>query len=477
MSREAGVRRARLLALVVSIALVAAACGSSVGGGEWPSLIGELHNSRYQADSKVTSKNVAHLHLSWMVHTNASVTSTPVVVGGNVYFADWGGYAWSVKASNGHTNWRVDLRNAVSSTVLVANHKVYVALSPYNTAVYPPNLGNRLVALDQSTGRTLWTTPLPSTGRGVWASPILVNGLVIVGTAVAIGQSEADPKAGGSIFAVHADSGKVVVVQEPGRHGRWWWSMGVDRLRQDARLDLLRHIERERRLGNRSLRLLDRVNGPVEWSREVAVPGLPSKKTGDDYDFGSTPNVFEFRESATKYETVVGVGSKDGNYYIVSAVDGRLFEKIGLNIPQGGGSSGLAGVLPGPHGTATRIFVPTFHYDFDNANPQACCGGLAAVEPALELHRWTVKAHANVLGSVSVAPGVAMFGDQQGWLYAVADNNGAVLFTKHLGASIESGPTLAEGHVFVATAEGDPSYPPVHHPMLPSSLGVYAFVP
>jgi outer membrane protein assembly factor BamB len=464
------------MALVISVLVTA--CGSDgAKKGEWRSLNMDDRNSRYQEDSRITGKNIGRLKQHWMLRTENDVTSTPVVADDHVYLADWGGVVYSVDAKTGQVNWKARLENPISSTPAVADGRVYVALSPYDTRKYPPDTGNRMVALSQEDGRVLWQATMPSSARGVWSSPIYFDGLLFVGVAAAIGQNENDPTVGGAVYAVNAKTGRVAWSRQLNGTkggGGLWGSVAVDADRHAVIFGTANPFGEAGTRGYAySIVSVDARTGKENW----VYPGNYNiQLVGQDLDFGSAPNLFKLRVGngkSAKDVPAVGLGSKDGWYYIIDRTNGHLIKPIPAK--QAGGILGIGGYLPGDDDRAISIFLPTYKTDYDLANPDVCCGGIVALDPRAGVPRWQVDAKANVLGSVALTKGAVVFGDLKGNLYAVAPGNGRILFQQNLGASIESTPTFAHDQLFVTTSRGNPAFPPKTHPIPRTAVGLYAF--
>ena len=184
--------------------------------------------------------------------------------------------------------------------------------------------------------------------------------------------------------------------------------------------------------------------------------------SGGDYDFGSTPNLFS---DHTGKRLEVGLGNKNGYYYIVNARTGSLIRKV--LVKQDGGVIGLGAVIPGPDG-GSEVIVPTFHNgDYPN---EPCCGGLTALDPRNGEIYWTSTALGSVGGSVAAVPGAVLFGDDGGNLFAVATTDGTQLFHTQLPSPIGAGISVAEGHVFVPTGLPFDSNDK-------GAYGVYSFAP
>jgi outer membrane protein assembly factor BamB len=204
-----------LLLLVLAFGVLSfVAAAQPVKGGDWTSLTLNSNDTRYQMNSTVNATNVNQLVPAWNLTTQNSVTSTPLVQDGNVYFADWGGYVYSANIVNGSINWKDNLGAGISSTPLVYNGVVYIALGPSGTADVGASIGNlkgenstAVFALNQSTGNVLWINNLNRTTRmdAIWASPIVYKNLLYIGVASQGDESERAWK--GAIYGIYANNG------------------------------------------------------------------------------------------------------------------------------------------------------------------------------------------------------------------------------------------------------------------------------
>jgi polyvinyl alcohol dehydrogenase (cytochrome) len=65
-----------------------------------------LNNSRSQPNEQIiTAANVNSLAGKWVFSTVADVSATPSVAGGAIYFPDWVGTLYAVKAVDGSILW------------------------------------------------------------------------------------------------------------------------------------------------------------------------------------------------------------------------------------------------------------------------------------------------------------------------------------------------------------------------------------
>ena len=422
---------------------------TSSSGSDWSSFTLDSVNSRYQSNSSITSSNVGQITQKWVIPTQGSVTSTPLVLGGNVYFADWGGNVYSAVAATGHINWKVNLGStSISSTLALSNGMVYVG----------DGLGQtNLFALSQTDGHVIWETHLVSTMNAVWASPIVINGLVYIG--VASNGTETISSWKGEIYAVNATTGSVVWTfnTSPGSAGGAgvWGSVVYDPQLNSIYFGTSNSYGGSTNaLYSYSILSLNAKTGLLNWYYQTYT----SLGTGGDLDFGSTANLFSISVNGVIH-SAVGLGSKDGYYYIVDRVSGTLLEKV--LIGTGGSDGGIVGVAGfinlGPNNP--EVFIPSH-----NEQVGGEYGVLKALTPSNGTVRWQFNTPVTLLGSVAIIPGAVLFGDTDGNLYAVSTGSGHQLFHATVPGSIEGGISVAEGLVFVPMSFGSGN-----------SGGLYAF--
>ncbi len=288
-----------LLVIAPAIMIGSLPAGAQPLGGEWPSLTMDAQNSRYQSQSTITSANVAQIREQWVIRTPAPVTSTPVVMDGNAYFADWGGNLYSAQVATGSLNWVVNLGYPISSTPTLANGLVYVGLSPDETRTHSQTSYREfVVAISPADGHTVWETTLDGTMHGLWASPTVSGDTLYVGLAVGAGQpDETDPSDLGQMYALNAMNGTPVWSQTlAGTAGGAgvWGSVVVDPELNAVFFATGNSYARTGTVGDAySIMSLNASTGALRWRFRV----YPSRKSGGDNDFGSTPNLFSLTDS------------------------------------------------------------------------------------------------------------------------------------------------------------------------------------
>jgi outer membrane protein assembly factor BamB len=202
----------------------------------------DLANTRSQPEpSGLGPAAVSGLTPTWVFSTTSQgdetgFNSTPVVYGGCVFIASFGGNAYALNASSGKIVWqrKLEAPNPGSGGVDVGAAAIYgrevIYLVDEFTAPYA-------IALNRSTGAVIWKSapfapPLTSSaaqaGSYTNSSPIVANGFILAGWS----PPEGDPTATGGFALINAKTGEVVrmtptipqAAQEEGYAGGGLWS-------------------------------------------------------------------------------------------------------------------------------------------------------------------------------------------------------------------------------------------------------------
>jgi polyvinyl alcohol dehydrogenase (cytochrome) len=441
-------------------------------GGEWTSFTLDNNDSRYQADSPITSSNVASLKEAWFFPANYSVTSNPVVQDGQVYFSDWGGNVYDLNVNTGSEVWKTNVGIAISSSPALANGLVYVAGSPL--------LPSRVIALNQSTGAVVWNTTLRTTPGGIYSSPIVYNGNVYIGISNCHsklpGCNEQTKSLVGEVDALNAENGNLVwrfVTGNSSTDGGWgagvWGSIVVDPSLNSIYFGTGNPFQSTSSSCNTcslyaySILSLDATTGHLNWYYQVFKNWASAPFTDDD--FGSTPNLFSIVKNGVTYQAV-GLIIKSGSYYILDRTSGKSLYNVTVQ-----------------DSIVQNIGVGGFIYPSGNVNPEiflpVASGSVQAFEPSngLSSPLWISNKTSGIMDGSEVAliPGAVLVGDGAGTLYAFSMSNGATLYDQKLpnlpsGYGIYSGITVAEGFVLV----GDFQYT-MKESSNSNSGGLYAF--
>jgi outer membrane protein assembly factor BamB len=104
----------------------------------------------------------------WRFKTGGEVSSTPVEVGGVIYFGSDDHLVYAIDAITGKEKWRLRTGSCVQSSPAVSNGVVYIGSLDYN-----------LYAIDAVTGMEKWRF---KTGGGIHSSPAVFDGIVYIGS-------------------------------------------------------------------------------------------------------------------------------------------------------------------------------------------------------------------------------------------------------------------------------------------------------
>ena len=201
-------RRLAAHAMLAAWASVYAATASG-HGGEWPGHGGDTKEQRFSPLDQINDGNISQLGLAWSLDLpgEASLSATPLEIGGVLYFSGSTGTVYAVEALSGKQLWKYqpDLNRfnprqgrmffATNRGVAYWQGKVYVALKD-----------GRMVALRATNGKVLWVTQFllkdyPSSSTG---APRAFKGKIIIGS------SGAEQGARGYVTTLDGTTGRIL---------------------------------------------------------------------------------------------------------------------------------------------------------------------------------------------------------------------------------------------------------------------------
>jgi quinoprotein glucose dehydrogenase len=218
--------------------------GDSISRGEWPNYGNDAGGTRYSPLTQIDRENVARLRVAWTYRTGETVgtpgpwghyafEATPLMVDGTLFFSTPYNRVIALDAETGKERWAWDARIDHTRRVALATSRgvsTWVDVEartdrPCRRRIFLGTIDARLVALDAVTG-----APCASFGRSgqvdltegitiiddrccyqVTSPPAVVNGLVVVGSA--IGDNRGADLERGVVRAYDARSGAL----------RWSW--------------------------------------------------------------------------------------------------------------------------------------------------------------------------------------------------------------------------------------------------------------
>lgn len=301
---------------LVAAMFATASLTPTVSDDEWPSYGRDFTNQRYSPLTQVNTANVATLTLAWKHDTKPAPVppvdglfkqeSSPIIVGGVLYYTFPGPQVFAVDAATGKELWRFNTTGNSTLKLCCGPNNRGVAVS--NGRVFVATLDARVIALDAKTGQMAWQTRAADGGRGYsfTMAPLVADGKVIVG--VAGGEFEIR----GFVDAYDEKTGKRVwrfwTVPSP-EEGGWWGPFSRTTPEGDT---LPRDIKRERADSAKYPNAWERGGAPVwttpTYDEKLGLIFFGTGNPGADYDDHERPGDNLYSNS------VVAVDIKTGKH-------------------------------------------------------------------------------------------------------------------------------------------------------------------
>lgn len=320
--------------------------------GEWLVHGRTWSDDRFSPLIQVNTDNVSHLGLAWSYTLDVfrGQQSTPLMADGVLYFSTSWSKVVALDARNGDKLWEFDPKVPGKTGFKACCDVVNRGVALWGNKVYVGTLDGRLVAIDRSTGKPVWSvlTVDPSKPYTITGAPRVANGKVFIGNA----GSEYGVR--GYLSAYDAETGKLIwrFYTVPGNpadhesslamkmaastwHGKWWKYGGGgtvwDSMTYDPESNLLffgvgngtpwrQSIRSPGGGDNLFLSSIVAVNadtGKYAWHYQVTP--------GDTWDFDATQQLIladlTLDGSARK---VLMQASKNGFFYILDRRTGKL---------------------------------------------------------------------------------------------------------------------------------------------------------
>jgi quinohemoprotein ethanol dehydrogenase len=135
------------LAVAASSGIVASAERLRPKSGDWPTVGGDPGNTRYSVLSQINVSNVKKLGGAWLKEFRTPTRTPPVIAGDFLYTAD-GTTVYALNPQTGATLWEYTPQGSTPARGGVAIGEGYVFCGLNES---------RVVALDQKSGKLVWT--------------------------------------------------------------------------------------------------------------------------------------------------------------------------------------------------------------------------------------------------------------------------------------------------------------------------------
>src|ERR1700747_1804851 len=155
--------------------------------GEWHIAGQNLSNTWSQpAEHSISPGNVKGLKTKWVFTTGGDVSATPTVDGDAVYFPDWGGNLFAVDKNSGSLIWshKISEYDGVDGAIsrvspAVAGDQVIIGDILSSKQVHN---GANVMAIDRKTGSLQWITQVETHQAAViTGSPVVFDGVIYIG--------------------------------------------------------------------------------------------------------------------------------------------------------------------------------------------------------------------------------------------------------------------------------------------------------
>ena len=184
-------RKAVLIgALLVAPALSAESRSPKSQSKQWRVAGQNLDNSRSQPkEHSINAANVNGLRQEWVFTTGGDVSATPTVDGDAVYFPDWGGNLFAVERKNGRLIWshQISEYNGVAGSIsrvspALDGDQVIIGDILSSNQIHD---GANVIAVDRKSGKRRWITQVDSHPSAIiTGSPAVFDGVVYLGVAL-----------------------------------------------------------------------------------------------------------------------------------------------------------------------------------------------------------------------------------------------------------------------------------------------------
>ena len=180
--------KATLITLLLLVSTLSAQGQSDESrSGQWRVAGQNLSNSWSQpAEHSISPANVNDLTPKWVFTTGGDVSATPTVDGNAVYFPDWGGNLFAVEKNSGRLIWshKISDYDGVTGAIsrvspAVDGHQLIIGDILNGKQVHN---GANVISVDRETGTLLWMTHVDAHPAAIiTGSPVVFAGVVYIG--------------------------------------------------------------------------------------------------------------------------------------------------------------------------------------------------------------------------------------------------------------------------------------------------------
>jgi len=433
-ARALGARRGRSFIMVVAVSTIAACSPANEVGdatlrmadadtADWLTHGRTYSEQRHSPLRQINDTSVTRLGLAWSVdmQTLHGLEATPLVKDGVMYLTSTWSVVYALDARTGAIRWRYDPAAPKDHDKFMCCGVVNRGVALYRGRVYVGTMDGRIVALDERSGKPVWTaqtTPVDSP-YSITGAPRIAAGRVIIGNA------GSEYAVRGYVSAYDAMTGALawrtyMVPGDPSRpfesealrraaatwSGEWWKGGGGaspwDPIVYDPDLDLiyvgtanpspwypeLRGTVVGDNLYASSIVALNARTGEIAWHYQTTP--------GDAWDYDATqPIVLADLTIGGKQRRVLMQPNKNAFFYILDRATGELISATpfaSMTWATGIDSTGRPMIVPSAIASSTKgTIVTPANFGAHNWNPVSFSpttglAYLAVVDEGQDLH-------------------------------------------------------------------------------------------
>ncbi len=293
----------------------------------------DINNRHANPDAAIDAQNVSQLAQAWMIPTEEHVSHAPLIEGGRVYFADWGGNVYAADAVTGAILWQTQAQPEVMSMWPWYGFAGTGALS--DTMFFQASTEGMAYALDKESGEVLWQTEIAEDEHAGSISKLLYyDGLVFIGLSSVEEALDAQiedftPDFQGRVLALDAATGEIQwdlqLAEAPQTGAGMWSSFALDPERDLLYFSTSNSYVTEASPYSDAVLAVRPRTGEIVWANQVTQGDLwtMAEPVGPDYAFGAGAQLFEAEVDGTTRE-LVGAGQKSGFFHAFDRDTGEL---------------------------------------------------------------------------------------------------------------------------------------------------------
>ncbi|MGI8741046.1 MAG: PQQ-binding-like beta-propeller repeat protein [Bryobacteraceae bacterium] len=404
------------------------------------------HSSLNSAESRISPKNVRRLGQNWTLSLGTGLASGVTVVHGVLYFGDWDGDLYALRASDGSILWQRWLGRAADPEFPECQPAIGITSQPVvaGDTVYAGGGDSAFYALDRTSGNILWRVPLadPASGSYLWSSITLWRNSLYIGVA-SLGDC---PLVRGALVRIDlanpANSVFRYLVPEDTTGAGIWSTPAIDETTGTVFVTTgTGEQAADAGVWGGALMALDATTLDTK-----AYFFLPTNSTEDDIEWGSSPTIFQAPDGSR----LIAATGKDGILYVLSGDDLSLRWAAKLayqcNCPECG-----CGSLSTPAFDGKYLYVGAGNPAQDDISIN---GSVYAMDPSNGQTVWMQPLIGTVTAPLTVANGVVF----------ASTTVGAVAFDAHAGTYLwddaaygvlYSQPVVVDGTLYTTYLNGD----------------------